>query len=133
MVDYVALKAELDAGHPDTGLYNVDDAIALSQINLANRTRIKPTVSGAEIADATDTTEFAALTPTDQNRWLAMCAINTLDTTGGIAGALEAALFGVATATRANLVALREETVSRAVELFGSDLIIGDIQNARAL
>jgi hypothetical protein len=132
-LDYSALQAELLAGHPDTGAYDPDDVLAVGQLNLANRIRIKPTVTGAEIADATDNAEFTALTVADQNRWLAMCAINTLDTTGGIAGALEADLFGVATVTRANLIALREETVSRATELFGADVIIGDVQNARAL
>jgi hypothetical protein len=37
MVDYVALKAELDAGHPDTGAYDLDSDIAASQLNTENR------------------------------------------------------------------------------------------------
>jgi hypothetical protein len=37
MADLVALRAELDAGHPDTGAYNIDDAIAADELNLLNR------------------------------------------------------------------------------------------------
>lgn len=37
MADLVALKAELLAGHPDTGAYNVDDALAAAEINEVNR------------------------------------------------------------------------------------------------
>ena len=37
MANLQALKAELLAGHPDTGAYNVDDAIAADEINALNR------------------------------------------------------------------------------------------------
>lgn len=37
-MDYVALKAELDAGHPVTGAYNADDALAAGELNAENRT-----------------------------------------------------------------------------------------------
>ena len=130
---YPALKTELDSGHPDTGAYDPDDTLAVAELNAVNRVTVKPTVTGSEVADATDNAEFSALTAAEQTSWLALCAIDNLDTTGGIAGALEASLFGVATATRANLIALREQNVSRATELFGADVIIGDVQNARAL
>ena len=36
-IDYTALNAELTAGHPDTGAYNVDDALAADELNAANR------------------------------------------------------------------------------------------------
>ena len=36
-MDYVALKAELDAGHPTTGAYNVDDTLAAAELNAENR------------------------------------------------------------------------------------------------
>ena len=37
-IDYVALAAELTAGHPDTGAYNVDDQLAADELNAKNRT-----------------------------------------------------------------------------------------------
>lgn len=44
MTDLVALRAELDAGHPDTGAYNVDNALALSELHAINR----PAESGVQ-------------------------------------------------------------------------------------
>lgn len=38
-IDYPALAAELAAGHPDTGAYNVDDQLAADELNAENRTR----------------------------------------------------------------------------------------------
>lgn len=47
-LDYQALKDELTAGHPDTGAYNADDALAADQLNALNR----PVVAAArEIRD----------------------------------------------------------------------------------
>ena len=37
-MDYIALKAELDLGHPDTGAYNVDNTLAAGELNAVNRT-----------------------------------------------------------------------------------------------
>lgn len=36
-IDYQALKAELLAGHPDTGAYNADDQLAADELNVQNR------------------------------------------------------------------------------------------------
>ena len=36
-MDIAALAAELAAGHPDTGAYNADDALAAGEINVLNR------------------------------------------------------------------------------------------------
>ena len=45
-----ALKAELDAGHPVTGAYDLDSGIASDQINEPNREKIVPLSSPALIA-----------------------------------------------------------------------------------
>lgn len=36
-MNYIALKAELLAGHPDTGAYNVDNQLAADELNAINR------------------------------------------------------------------------------------------------
>ena len=48
-MDIVALAAELTAGHPVTGAYNADDALAAGELNAVNRTRSRDTVTGSEI------------------------------------------------------------------------------------
>ncbi len=133
-MDLVALRAELDSGHPDTGAYNVDDALAAIELNVINRTRMKPGVTGSEILNATDDAEYTALTTQEKkDSWLILCAIEFIDTNSGVAKALEADTFGGGTATRANLAALRIENISRATELGFTNVRTGTVQSARAL
>ena len=40
-MDLQALKTELDAGHPVTGAYNVDDALAAGELNAVNQTKVR--------------------------------------------------------------------------------------------
>ncbi len=129
----VALRAELDAGHPVTGAYNVSDEIAAQEMNAINRTRMRASVSGSEILNATDDTEYTALTAAEKDSWLILCGIDSVDTNSGVAKSLEADIFGVATITRTNLSNLRIENISRVTELSFSRVRTGTIQQARAL
>ena len=132
---YPALKAELDAGHPVSGAYNADDQLAADQINLADVSRIRSNMTGAEILAATDTTEYAALTDAAKAQFLSFTSGNdTIDpAVGGIAQEIIVDIFGGGSVTVTTLGLLRQETISRATELDFGTVIIGDIQNARAL
>ena len=127
------LKTELDAGHPNTGAYSTNAAIAATEINNKNRTRSKTFLSGSEILNATDDVEFGALVDINKDRWLALCAIDNVNTSSGIAKALEADIFGAGTTTRSNLVAIKNESVSRATELDFTNVREADILDARKL
>jgi len=132
-MDLVALKAELTAGHPDTGAYDADDALAAGELNAVNRTRSRDTITGSEILNATDDTEFSALTDANKDRWISICGVENINTSSGIAKALEADLFGGGTTTRANLVAVKTEDISRAVELGFSFVGTHHVTSARAI
>ncbi len=133
-MDYVALKAELDTDPLTRGYAGMTDEQVVTDLNTENRTRIKDSLTGAEIYSVTDGTEFAALTDAAKAQWLALCAIESIDPNNGTpAAALTTDLFGGGSTTQGALVALREETVSRAVEIGLGNVIIGDVQNARAL
>jgi len=73
-MDYVALKAELDASHPVTGAYNADNALAAAELNALNRTRNKASLTGDQLFTATDTTDFGGLTDHKRNLWVAFCS-----------------------------------------------------------
>ena len=105
-MDLVALAAELAAGHPVTGAYDADDALAAGELNAVNRTRSRDTVSGSEILNATDDAEFIALTDVEQGKWLDLCGVESIDTASGVAKALEADLYGGGTTTRTSLAAV---------------------------
>lgn len=55
MANLQALKAELLAGHPDTGAYNADDQLAADEINALNR---DIDVDSATLLEYCITTEF---------------------------------------------------------------------------
>ncbi len=124
-------KAELAAGHPVTGPYDADDELAAGEMNVVNRTRIRDTVSGSEIFNATDDAEYGALTAADQTTWVGLCGIAQVDTANGVAKSIEASLFGGGTTTRSNLAALRVENISRAVELGLGIAKTGLVEEAR--
>ena len=132
---YPALQAELLAGHPISGAYDADDQLAADQINALDVTRIRANMTGAQIIEATDTAEYAALTDPKKSQFLAFVAGNeTINPeSGGIAQEILVDIFGGGSATITALSALRQETISRATELDFGLVIIGDIQNARAL
>ena len=117
-MNYTALKAEIDAGHPDTGAYDADSAIAAQQINAANRTRIKASMTGSEIFAATDSAEFDGLTAAKKDLWLAFCAIdNQNPEAGGLAQLFTVSIFGGGSTTVSTLGSIREESISRSTEL----------------
>ena len=116
-MDYIALRAELDAGHPTTGAYNVDDATAAAEINAENRTVPRASMNGDEIFAATDNAEFIGLTDHKRQLWVSFTSkdiINAYDATN-----IEFVdyIFGVSSDTKAILADLRSQDISRAVEL----------------
>lgn len=129
-MDYTALKAELAVGHPGTGDYDADDAIAAGQLNAVNRTRDKTSLTGSEVLNAIDKTEYLALTdPMKQLVWnvLHIGEINPF----GVEAALFVEAFGQTSATIAALQTKRVEAVSRAEELGLGFVFPGDVENAR--
>ncbi len=132
-MDLVVLQAELLAGHPVTGAYSSDDFLAAAELNVVNRTRNRLTVLGSEILNATDDAEFGGLAAGDKGLWLDLCGVDSVDTASGVAKSLEADLFGGGTTTRTNLAAVRNENVSRGVELGLGFVGQGDVEDARNL
>ena len=126
-----ALAAELTAGHPDTGAYNVDDQIAANQLNAVNRSRNITSLSGDDLFSATDTVEFAALTEAKQSNWLSFCGRESVDPFGAANVAFVNWVFGGGSTTISSLATFRTESVSRAVELGLGFVFAGHVQNAR--
>jgi hypothetical protein len=133
MADLDALKAELLAGHPVTGAYDANNSTAAAQLNAVNRERNLSSITGDQIFEATDTTQFAALTDTERNQWLAFCGRSELDPFGSANVAFVTFIFGGGSATLTNLAALRKESVSRADELNLGRIGAGIVGEARAL
>ena len=136
-IDYVALKAELDAGHPVTGAYDANDQLAADQLNAVNIEEEKLTTS-REAQDATDADEFNALAAVaDQSLWVNALAWDTMDLNRGIGLATAQGIWAGAagTITRPALIATRTQPVNRTSQLnFGrTELSDSQVAHARTL
>ncbi len=132
-MDYNAVKAELAAGHLDTGLYDADNKVAADQLNASNRTRPVESVSGQQIFEAVDPEELALLSDRQERRLLGIVGMGTIWVNGTNTRATLLALFGPNTTTRDNLAALQTEPISRATELGLGDVREGTVQHAREM
>jgi len=110
------LKSELLSGHPVTGAYDADDALAADQINLVNRTKNRTSISASEVVNAFDSAEFTALS--DANKALVWNIVHIGELNPfGIEATLLTSIFGGGSNTIVNLAALRTDNISRADEL----------------
>jgi len=132
-MDYAVLKDEITVDPLTRGYDGMSDAAIAVDLNTVYRTRTVESVTGSAIFNATDDVEYGALTDAEKDRWLALCAVDSVDVSSGVAKALEAEIFGPATTTRTNLLALKTEDISRAVELGLGVVNQGDVEKAKAL
>lgn len=132
-MDYISLKQELDAGHPDTGAYSVDDATAAAELNAVNRTVPRGSMNGDEIFAATDNAEYVGLTDHKQQLWVSFTSkdiINAYDDTN--IDFLDY-IFGAGSTTKTTLAGLRTQDVSRANEIGIGDVDQWKVEYARTL
>ena len=126
------LKAEIDNDPLARGYSGMTDQQIAESLNAVDRTVTAEFLSGSDVLNNTDHAEFTALTVGNQQKWLQLCAVDSINTDSGIAKSLEASLFGPGTATRTALVAARQSTVSRATELGIGFVQVGIVQQVRA-
>lgn len=131
-MDYQALADELLAGHPVTGAYAADNGVALTQLNVINRTVERTSMSGDEVFTATDDAEFIGLTDHKQLLWLSFCGRDIDPFNQSNIDFLDH-VFGTSSTTKTTLASLRTTAVSRATELGFGNLRIGDLEYARTL
>ena len=117
---------------PLTRGYSVmSDIEVADDLNTVYRTKTAQFLSGSDIFNETDAAEYGVLTDAQKSSWDALCGIDSIDTSSGVAKSREAELFGAGTDTRANLQALSISDVSRATELGLPIVYEGNVQEAR--
>ena len=132
-MDYVALKTELDTDPLTRGYAGMAAADAAIDMNTIYRTRQRDAMSGDEVFNATDATEFTGLTESKQTLWVSFTSKDVLDPYASANIDFVDFVFGGGSTTRSNLQALRVESVSRAVELGLGIVKTGDVEFARSL
>ena len=129
-----ALKDELD-NDPLARDYAAmsDQAAADSLTKVKDRTRIRESMTGDELFQQTDATQFGVLSEHKRLAWLAFCGKDTINPGATANVAFVEWIFGDPSATRTNLIAARSESISRAEELVLGKTRTGEIERARAL
>ena len=127
----MTLKTEVTTDPLGRGYSGMSDREVADDLNTVYRTRQRKTLSGSEIFNVTDDVEYTALTDVQKASWDALCAIDSIDTGSGVAKSREAELFGPGKTTRANLIALKTDDISRATELEIPFVRVGHVQMAR--
>lgn len=129
-MDIAALKAELIAGHPDTGAYSTDDPTATVELNAINRTRPLTSLTGSQVLNTMVLADFDSLTASDQARAWNIVHLGAVDPYG-IENDMMEGIFGAASATMTAFHAARIEPVSRAVEIGIGSVKTGHVEEAR--
>ncbi len=124
-----ALRDELLDDPEGRGYAGMSNQEATDELNSIwadpdTRTRNVLSMTGDEIAQAADPTEFDALddgsvasTADIKSHWLALCGRTSIDPFGVANVALVVSIFGNPSATVTNLLAVRVEDITRADEL----------------
>ena len=115
-LDYAALTAELSGGHPVTGAYDADAATAAGQLNALNIDQNRDTMTGSEVLNEIDKTEFDGKTDIQKQRVWDIMHLGELNPFG-IEADMMIEIFGGGSATIAALNAARKTQISRAAQL----------------
>lgn len=131
-MDYQVLNTELTTDPLSRGYAGMTDEQAAADLNTVYRQRNRTTMTGSELWENTDSTELDALTDTQRSQWISFCGIDSHDPFG-MSASFGVSIFGGGSQTASNIGAARVESISRATELVGADVRVGDVQFARTL
>jgi hypothetical protein len=131
-VDYQIIATELTTDPLARGYSGMTDEQVVADMNTVYRQIPRSSMSGDEIFSATDNTEFIGLTDIKRDLWVSFTGKDFIDPFGSSNVDFVIWVFGGGSTTVSSLQALRQQDVSRSVELIGRDVFVSDIEDARA-
>ena len=129
-MDYNILKTELE----DVAYSAMSDAEAATDLNIVDIPRIKARMTGSELMESQDTTEYIALSDAKKAQWLAVVGVGSdgVNPSGNIVEVIRD-IWGNGSVTITSLGVNRNEIVSRATELTLGVVRESDVRTARAM
>lgn len=110
---------------------------AAASLNAQNgglgRTRFRSSIPSSEIFAALDLTEYKALTAQERDALQLVVTLGSVNARDANTRGILSTLFPAGSATRARLVAVASETVSRAEELGLASVMPGHVEEARRI
>ncbi len=131
-MDIAALATELAAGHPVTDAYSADAATAAGELNAVNCERNRTSMTGSEVANAVDATDWGGLTEAAKQDFWNIVHLGTINPFG-VEATLLVGIFGAGSDTIVALAAARVEAISRATKLGFPTIREGHVLEARAI
>lgn len=131
MID--ALRAELAEDSLSRGYAGMDAEAVAASLNAADRSRVRSSMSGDEVFQATVATEFSSMSAANRTLWLSFCARAVINPAAAANVAFVQFVFGAGSQTVAALAAARQEPISRAAELGLGEVLPGHVEEARKL
>ncbi len=125
------IKTEIDTDPLGRGYSGLGSQAVADDINTQYRTRVLSNMSGDQVFQQTDATEWSALTADDKNLWMSFCGRDAIDPGASANVQFVSDLFGNPSATRTNLINARTESISRGVELGVGTVTYSDVEDAR--
>ncbi len=135
-MDYLKLKTELDNDPKGLGYSGKTDREAadlLNALGLSHEEVDNDVLEAYKILDATDPTEWAALSAVEKERYQLLISAGRLNVKSENVKSAFGKMFGLGTVTRAALLALTKRDASRAEILFGQGVSLLDVHKARRL
>jgi len=129
-MDIIRLKTEIDADPLTRGYAGMTDAQVKADGHTKYRTRNKTSLTGSEVLNAIDKTEFNSKTDAQKQQVWDLVHLGTLNPFG-IEASLMVDIFGGGSVTIVALQALRVESISRWEELSLGNVREGHIQKVR--
>ena len=129
-MDIDKLRTELTDDPLTRGYSGFTDAAAAADLNTVYRTKNKTSMTGSEILNNVDATEWAALDAAEKQTVWDIVHLGTINPFG-VEATLMIGVFEGGSATITALQAARKDDVSRAVELNIGWVRPGNIQEAR--
>lgn len=131
-MNLVLLRQHIDADPDARGYSGMSDAEVAVSLSTETKTRNITSMSGTEVAQNIDATDWAGLTADEKNQIIGMCGWNTLNP-WGVEADIFLSIFGGGSATIIALNAARVETVTDA-EYYGfGGVSAADVETARAI
>lgn len=131
--NYYALKVELDGDPLGRGYAAMSDVEAADDLNTEYRDISVQSILSEYIVAALVPSEVAVLTAAQQRNLWGIIGAGSVKPDDADVKAFFASLFGTGTTTRANLLALATQTISRAAELGLGIVKAPDVNEARAM
>lgn len=124
------VRTELTVDPEGRGYSGMNDVAAASDLNTVYRTSNKSSLTGSEVMNAIDKTEFNALSDADKQLVWDILHLGTVNPFG-LEADLLTDIFEVGSTTITSLLTLRKNNISRGVELGVGVVRAGHIQEAR--